>query len=339
MITFVRNRSDLDGAQGELRAGGTDLQDRRRKGISTGPVVDLRDLDGRDAVTLTAEGGLSLGSGLSIQGLADHPDVQRGWPGLAQAAGELATPQIRARGTLGGNLLQRVRCWYYRDPGQRCLKSGGGACLARAGEHRFHASHDAGGACIAPHASTLAVALTAFDATVTLRGRDGTELVLTVPELLGDGRDATRDHALPEGAFLVSVELPPPVEGERSAYFRAASRSRADWPLVEAAARLQVDDQGRVSAARVVLGGVTNRPLDSPAAAGLVGDRAREEAFLAAGARAVPDLPTLPGAAWKASLIAPVFAEVLLHAQAGPPAAWLPSAPAPAPTEAAPETP
>ncbi len=340
MIRFPQTLDQLQAGAGELRAGGTDLQERRQRRVSTGPVVDLRDLPDRDTVTVTDEGGLSIGSGITVTALAEHPLVRAAYPGLAAAAGGLATPQIRARASLGGNLLQRVRCWYYRNPSFDCLKSGGSACLARDGDHSMHASHDAGGPCIAPHPSTLAVALQAADATVTLRGPDGTELVQTVPELLGDGRNPRRDHAVPDGTYLASVELPPPVEGELSGYFRATARAHAEWPLVEVATRLALGPDGRVVSARVVLGAVTNRPLDATAAvADLVGRLPTEGTFLAAGARAVPKLDLLPDSAWKAKLIPGAVCEALLRASLGRPSERLVAAPpapavAPAPGDA-----
>ena len=328
MIRFPQTLEQLQSGGGEIRAGGTDLQERRHRGVSSGPVLDLRDLADRDEVALTDDGGLSIGSGLTVAALAEHPMVRAAYPGLAAAAGGLATPQIRARATVGGNLLQRVRCWYYRNPSFDCLKSGGSACLARAGDHTFHASHDTGGPCIAAHPSTLAVALQAADATVTLRGSDGTELVQTIPELLGDGRNPRRDHAVAVGSYLASVELPPPVAGEQSGYFRAIGRAHAEWPLVEVATRLTLGPDGRVASARVVMGAVTNRPLDATAAeAELVGRPPTEAVFLAAGALAVPKLDLLPGSGWKAQLIPGAVCEGLLRASLGRPAQLLVAAP------------
>lgn len=292
--------------------------ERRLRGVSTGPVVDLRDLPGRDTVSESEDGGLSLGGGLTVQMLADHPLVTNGYPGLAQAAAELATPQVRSRATVAGNLTQRTRCWYHRNPGFSCAKDGGDGCPARQGAHARHASHDAGGLCIAPHPSTLAVALIAHEATVVVRGRDGVELVVTVAELLGDGRDPALDHTLSPGSFVVSVELPRPLPWSGGAYVRAAERARAEWALVEASAQLQLDADGAISGAQVVVGGVTNRPLVVGAVPALIVGQARSPGLFAeAGRRAVPELPTLPDSAWKADLIAPVVADVLHAAWEG----------------------
>ncbi len=303
MITLPDSLGAIATAVGEIRAGGTDLQERRNSGVSRGPVVDLQDLDGRDLVSISPEGGLTVGSGVLIQDLAEHPLVVQGYPALAAAAGGLATPQIRARGTLGGNLLQRVRCWYFRHPDFACLKRGGDSCFARAGDHAEHACFDTG-PCIAPHPSTLAVALLCEDATVTVRRSSGRDEVLTVPELLGDGSDPRKDHMLLPGDYLLSVDLPPPVTGDRGGYFRAIRRAHAEWPLIEVAARIRLGPDGRVSAARIVVGAAANRPIDAlAAAAALVGKAPDDSALLAAGALAAKGGPTVEDAEWKARLI------------------------------------
>ena len=182
--------------------------------------------------------------------------MRAAYPGLAVSAGALATPQIRAAGTLGGNLLQRNRCWYFRNPQTDCLKKGGDTCPARAGNHLYGVCFDLG-PCVAPHPSTLAMALLAHDAEVEVHGR-GTR---PIEALYGDGTDGRHDHLLTNGELLTAVLMPAPVTGERAAYFRAIGRALAEWPLVEAMARLALADDGTISFARVAVGGVAPIPL------------------------------------------------------------------------------
>ena len=132
-----------------VRAGGTDLQDLRARGLHQGPTVDLRDVQGLDRVGPHGP-GLRIGAGVRLAALAEDARVAASWPGLSAAAHGLATPQIRAVATVAGSLLQDVRCWYYRDPAANCLKKGGDTCLARASDASTHACWDFG-ACIAPH--------------------------------------------------------------------------------------------------------------------------------------------------------------------------------------------
>ncbi len=324
MITFPKTIGAAAAAEGRLRAGGTDEVDLRHRGITGGPVVDLRDLPDLDTIE-PLEGGLQIGAKVPIAALAGDPRVLQGWPGLAAAAAGLATPQIRARATVAGNLLQQVRCWYYRSTHFDCLKKGGSACFARAGDHVFHSAVDTG-PCIAPHPSTLACALWAFDAQIAL-GTDP-DAALSVPELLGGGADPRQTHALAPGQVISAVILPPPTPGDRSAYVRTIHRARAEWPLVEAVARVRLDASGAIADLAWVAGGVANRPLRYDAAAraliGLRPDDARIDEVLAPlGAPA----DGLPDTAYKARLIPATLRDALDQAVAAEPA------PAPRPEE------
>ena len=237
-----------------MRAGGTDLQERRHLGLSRGPIVDLRDMKELAGIAIEGE-ALRVGCLTRIAALAGEPSVQQQWSGLALAAGQLATPEIRNQATVGGNLLQSVRCWYFRRPGARCFQAGGEGCEARGGDHSVHACIDLG-PCIAPHPSTLAVALLAYEAEIEVAGGERWPLAA----LYGDGSDPRRTHRLPPGALLLAVHVPRTMPGERAAFHRTSSRSRAEWPIAEAVVRLVVTD-GAIRFARVAVGGVANIPL------------------------------------------------------------------------------
>ncbi|WP_436498908.1 FAD binding domain-containing protein [Actinokineospora sp. HUAS TT18] len=257
MITFLGSLDTPipDGAV--LRAGGTDLQERLRSHNLQPDIVDLTGVPGFAGITRDAD-GVTVGAGTPIAVVAR--ELRADYPALALTAGSLATPQIRAVGTIGGNLLQRTRCWYYRHPDLRCHKSGGDTCPSRTGRHLYGVVFD-NSACVHPHPSSLAMALLTYDASVTLAS--GTEL--TVAALLGDGVDPTRDHQLPDGEIVASVRLPAPWP-ERAAYFRAISRFEAEWPLVEAVARVRLDADGLVADCGIGLGGVATVPLRARAA-------------------------------------------------------------------------
>ena len=222
-----------------VRAGGTDLQERRHLGLARGPVVDLRDVAELDTILVHGD-TLRLGCRVQIAALASDPEVQQQWPGLALAAGNLATPEIRNQATVGGNLLQSVRCWYYRRPGARCFQAGGEGCDARAGDHSQHACIDLG-PCIAPHPSTLAVALLAHEAEIEVAGAPTGER-WPLAALYGDGSDPRRPHRLPPGAVLLAVTVPPRLPGEGAGFHRTSSRARAEWPIAEAVVRGGVNE-------------------------------------------------------------------------------------------------
>jgi len=293
----------------ELRAGGTDLSERRRSGVSRGPVADLGDRPELRSVEWRASGSAAIGALVTIAGLASDARLAAAYPGLAAAAAGLATPQIRRVGTVGGNLLQRNHCWYFRHPGTSCLKKGGTDCPARAGNHRYGVLFDLG-PCVAPHPSTLGAAFLAYDASVDTDRRPA----LPLPDVLGDGSTGTGDHQLPPGEVLTRVLLPPPVAGERAAYFRVTSRAYAEWPLAEVVVRLGITG-GTVTWAAVAAGGVAPVPLRLPAVeAALRGGPADDAAFAAAAARAVDGATPLPGTGYKSGLLVGAVTEALERA-------------------------
>jgi xanthine dehydrogenase YagS FAD-binding subunit len=244
----------------ELRAGGTDLSERRRSGVSRGPFVALAPAPAITGIAWDASGAASLGALTTIEAVASDARIAAAYPGLAAAAGGLATPQIRRLATIGGNLAQRSRCWYFRDPHTACLKKGGSACPARNGNHLYGVAFDLG-PCVAPHPSTIAAALLAYDATIVTDRRAG----LRIADLLGDGSNGASDNTLEPGEAIQRVELQPPVPGERALYKRAISRAYAEWPLAELVARAVIVD-GAFQLLRMAAGGVAPIPFRLTAA-------------------------------------------------------------------------
>lgn len=295
---------------GELRAGGTDVSARAKLGRATGPFVDLAGVAGLRGIEWRPDGGARIGALTSIAELATDTRLRAGYPALAATAGGLATPQVRAAGTLGGNLLQRNRCWYYRNPRFACYQTGGEGCPARAGLHLYSAVVDQG-PCVAPHPSSIAIALLAYDARVDVHGR-GT---LAVAEVYGDGSDPTRDHLLAPGEVLTAVDLPPPAAHESAAYHRAIGRAEAEWPLVEAVARLIRADTGEVRSVAVAAGGVARTPLRLPEVeAALDGVVITGEALRAAAERVTDRCTPLPQTGYKVDLFRDTVLEVLERA-------------------------
>lgn len=286
MIRFPRV---LDSVAGEtLRAGGTDLADRRHLGVHHGDLVDLRDVGGLDTVQVLPE-GVRIGARVTIQALADHAEIQAGFPALAQAAAGLATPQIRSFATVGGNLMQRTRCNHFRAVDMRCLKLGGDRCVAETGDHVWHAIFSTG-ACWAVHPSTLAVAFLCFDAAAEVQGG----WPRTVPMLYGTAQHADREHDLSSHEALSSVWLPGTSAGQKSTWLRAAARERAEWPLVEVVVRR--GPGGAVVAA----GGIAPVPMRL---AGVEAALQAGQSDSVAAERAADNATPLPGNAYKTRLL------------------------------------
>jgi len=298
----------LTAAPSEFRAGGTDVQDRLRRGLVSGPFVDLVPTAANAAITWN--GGARVGSLVRLQTLAADPRLMRAYPGFCAAAGGLATPQIRAIATCGGSLLQRSRCWYYRQNAFECFRKGGSSCPARLGDHRFGVVVDLG-PCVAAHPATMGVALLAYDGQVEIAGGRR----LTVGELYGDGTDPSCDHHLASDEVLAAAILPPPGTDERGAYKRAIGRELSEWPLVEVAARLRVEGD-RIAEAGVAAGAVANIPIRLPDVERALVGQPIGDAVRAAEATKVGG-PTLPDMAFKLDLLRALVADVLAEAASG----------------------
>ena len=272
----------------EFRAAGTDLSERRRSGVSRGPLIDIAPT-GDASIVWAADGAATIGAFATIATIADDLRIKEAYPGVAASAHGLATPQIRHLATLGGNLAQRSRCWYFRKAYIDCLKKGGSDCPARSGNHLYGVAFDLG-PCVAPHPSTMAAALLAYEATIVTNRRSG----LSIAELLGDGSNGHADHALGTGEMIMQIVLGVPLGGERALYKRATSRAHAEWPLAEVCARAVVSD-GVFKFVRLAAGGIAPTPIrlfaseavieGKPANAATIAEAARKAAF---GAKPLP---------------------------------------------------
>jgi xanthine dehydrogenase YagS FAD-binding subunit len=291
---------------GEFRAAGTDLSERRRSGVSTGPLIDISATSDTIGMHWGTDGSLRIGAFTTIAAIAADARVAAAYPGIAASALGLATPQIRHLATLGGNLAQRSRCWYFRNPHIACLKKGGSDCPARSGNHLYHAAFDLG-PCVAPHPSTMAAALLAYEAKVTTDRRNS----LTIGDLLGDGSNGAADNTLQPDEMIKSIELAPPLQGERALYKRAISRTHAEWPLAEICARAVIKN-GAFQFVRLAAGGIAPVPLRLAAAeAALQGKAANVAAIAVAAERATSGAKPLPMTRYKLDLLKGVVQDLL----------------------------
>ncbi len=284
-------------AAAEFRAAGTDLSERRRSGVSKGPLIDIAS-KGERGISWGADGAANIGALTTIAAIAADARMAAAYPGIAASAQGLATPQVRHLATLGGNLAQRSRCWYFRNPHIDCLKKGGSACPARSGNHLYGVAFDLGD-CVAPHPSTMAAALLAYDAAIGTDRRSG----LSIADLLGDGSNGRADHALAAGEMITKITLPLPLAGERAAYKRAISRTYAEWPLVELCARAVIVD-GTFKYVRLAAGGIAPVPLRLSASEAALQGKSANAATIAGAARlATTGAKPLPMAAYKLDLL------------------------------------
>jgi xanthine dehydrogenase YagS FAD-binding subunit len=293
----------------EFRAGGTDLSERRRSGVSQGMLIDISASGGsaiESTISWDTDGAAQIGALTTIAAIAADARVVTAYPGIAASASGLATPQVRQLATLGGNLAQRSRCWYFRRADIDCLKKSGSACPARTGNHLYGVAFDLG-PCVAPHPSTMAAALLAYDARIATDRRSG----LSIADLLGDGSVVHADHALAAGEMIKGIALPVPLTGERSSYKRAISRTYAEWPLVELCARVVITG-GKFQFVRLAAGGIAPVPLRLTAAeAALIGKAANAASIAEAAKAAASGAKPLPMTAYKLDLLQGLVRDVL----------------------------
>jgi len=264
-------------------------------------LVDLKSIPGMQDVTAEPTGGLRIGPLVTLSQVAAHPGIRATQAALAQACGEAASPQIRNVATIGGNLLQRPRCWYYRLASYRCLKKGGDICYAVGGENRYHTIFG-DGACNAPHSSNAAVGLAALGASLVLQSSRGTRTVPADQLFTIPGGDPRRENAREPDEILTAISLPA-APGVRSTYASVRERVAFDWPLVSTAVALRVEG-GVVRSARIMLGAVATVPLRAAAAEqALIGRRLDDATAEAAANAAVTGAQPLSENGYKVELL------------------------------------
>ncbi|RRR81826.1 xanthine dehydrogenase family protein subunit M [Streptomyces sp. RP5T] len=292
--------------------GGTNLVDLMKTGVERPTrLVDVRELP-LDGIEVTADSGLRIGATVTNSDLAAHPEVRRHYPALAQAVLAGASGQLRNMATVGGNLLQRTRCGYFTDVTKPCNRRvPGSGCPAIEGEHHNHAILGASEHCVAVHPSDMGVALTAFDAVVSYETADGPGALPLADFYLPVGDTPHRETALPPGALITGVTLPPAPVAARSRYRKVRERASYAFAIGSVAAALEVRD-GVVRDVRLAFGAVASRPWRATAAEHvLTGAPADAETFAAAADAELAAAKPLPHNAYKVTLMRNLVVAVL----------------------------
>jgi xanthine dehydrogenase YagS FAD-binding subunit len=244
-----------------------------------------------------------VGPLVTLARLGEDPVVRGRWRALADSAAHAATPQIRNMATVGGNLLQRPRCWYFRSEHFPCLRKGGARCFAHDGENEYHAIFAHSGCC-AVHPSSLATALLALGASVELTGSRGARAVALEQFFVSPEVVREQDTVRQDDEVVTGVLLPVPAPGAGSAYVKQAHKESYDWPLVEAAVVVERGASGACTRASVILGAVAPTPWRARAAeAALVGRPIDESSARDAGKAALQGAAPLRDNAYKVALL------------------------------------
>ncbi|WP_369240610.1 xanthine dehydrogenase family protein subunit M [Streptomyces sp. R21] len=284
-VSDVAGAVALLGADPDARflGGGTNLVDLMKTGVERpSRLIDVRELP-LDGVELMPDGSLRIGATVTNSDLAAHPEVRRRYPALTQAVLAGASGQLRNMATVGGNLLQRTRCGYFADVTKPCNKRvPGSGCPAIEGEHHNHAILGASAHCVATHPSDMGVALTAFDAVVSYETADGAGELPLAEFYLPVSDTPHRETALPAGALITGVTLPPAPVAAHSRYRKVRERASYAFAIGSIAAALDVQD-GVVRDVRLAFGAVASRPWRARAAErALAGAPADAKTFAAA---------------------------------------------------------
>jgi xanthine dehydrogenase YagS FAD-binding subunit len=298
----------------ELLAGGTDLLDLQKEYVAQPlKVISLTAIPDFEAIKDGA--GYRIGAGAKLAAIAEHEGLQKAFPALTTAAGIIGGPQIRNMGTLGGNLCQRNRCWYFRDEHVNCLLKGGSKCFALDGENRYHAVFTQGQKCVIVNPSTLAPALIALGATAEVQGPKGKRTIELAKFFRAPAAANEREHALDSNEIVLAVNLPN--GGLKNASYEVRQKQSYDWPLVQAAVAFK-QNGGNVSDVKIVLGHVAPTPYSATAAAkALEGKSVTEETAAAAGQAAAQGAKPLSQNGYKVRLIEVAVKRALLTAAGG----------------------
>jgi len=301
-----------------VKASGIDVLDLLKEGLlKPAKVVRLTGVPGLDEVVEEKDGRLRIGPMATLASLADHPIVQQRYPALADALRGSASPQIRNIASLGGNLLQRPRCWYFRSHAFHCLRKGGSHCFAIAGENQYHAIFN-NMPCAIVHPSTAATVLVALGATVELTNAAGAVRQLALEDFFGPPeRDLQRENDLQPREILAAIRLPKLPPSVRMAHVKQGEKDSFDWPLADVAVVVDLGSDSTCKAAAIILGAAAPVPHRAKnAEAALIGNRIDDNAARQAGRAALVGATPLTKNTYKLPLFETLVRRAILQALA-----------------------
>ena len=273
--TSPASARQLLGDNGRYLSGGIDLLGQMKEYLAEPKVlVNVKELPGLNKIE-SGDKVWTLGANVTISQLEDDAGIKKVFPGIQQAAAEVGSRQIRNVATVGGNLAQHSRCWYYRHRDVLCLKKGGDMCFARHGDNRYH-SLFTGNTCISPVVSNLAIIFAVLDA-VAIVQRGDKPLRMTMAELYAEAwRNPEAHNSLEPGDLILKIEVP--IQKRRSSYLQMSAKSQFDWALVSCAAAANLDGD-KLAQPSVALGAVGNVPYQVKAADELLEGKVLDDAL------------------------------------------------------------
>ncbi|WP_425235562.1 FAD binding domain-containing protein [Ulvibacterium sp.] len=249
-----------------FKSGGIDVFDWVKEGLlKPQKIINIRNIPGLDKISYDRKKGLRIGCNVTLAEIASNPEIKSQYLALHQAVNHAATPQLRNVSTLGGNIAQRNRCWYFRSADHDCFRKGGDRCFARhsqTGENENHAILD-NGTCVSVHASSIATALMAFNASVIIANAEGKQKTVQMDDFfVSAGEDIAMETILQAKEIITEIVLPPPSKNTKSAYIKQVARESYDWSLADVAVVMEISGNTCKSAS-IVLGAAAPVPYRS----------------------------------------------------------------------------
>jgi xanthine dehydrogenase YagS FAD-binding subunit len=297
-----------------IKAGGIDLLDElKERIIEPKKLVNIKSISNLNYIKSATDGSLHIGALATLAHVNADKDVRARFLALAEAAGGAATPQIRNVATIGGNICQRPRCWYYRNEEFSCLKKGGSMCFAQLGENQFHAIFS-NNICAIVHPSATAVALVALGARLKIADSRAERTIDVEKFFITPEQEITRENVLKPGEIITEIIVPKLPPGSRSFYLKQKEKQSFDWPLADVA--VVVETAGGVcKRARIVLGAAAPVPWRAEAAErAIIGKKIDESTARAAGRAAIEGARPLEHNGYKLPLFETLVARTLMGA-------------------------
>jgi xanthine dehydrogenase YagS FAD-binding subunit len=304
----------LNTSKATLKGGGIDLLDLMKEQlVEPSRIVTIRELDELRFLKEDTNGSFLIGPAQTLSEIAENSVINESYKALAQAAGGVASVQIRNAATIGGNLCQRPRCWYFRGADFHCLRKGGETCFALDGENQYHAIFDNANGCAIVHPSATAVALMALNAKLIVSDGKKEKEVPIEEFFVSPSQDVERENILSQHEMIISIIIPSEMKDYITYYFKQKEKQSFDWPLADVAVALRMEGN-RCLEARVVLGSAAPVPFRSaPAEQALINKTINKETAMKAAENALANSEPLELNAYKVPLFKTVIYRTICH--------------------------
>ncbi|MCB0666524.1 MAG: xanthine dehydrogenase family protein subunit M [Saprospiraceae bacterium] len=297
-----------------FKSGGVDVLDFLKEGlVAPKTIINIRNIPGLDKIDYEQGAGMRIGANVTLADIEHDEEVMKNYPALQMAVAHAATPQLRNMSTLGGNIAQRTRCWYFRSVDHHCFRKNGDRCFARhstTGQNEGHAILD-NGSCVSVHASSISTALLALGAKVVIVDRDMKEREISMEDFfVSPAQDVARENILGKKDIITEIKLPAPSSSTRSYYIKQVARESYDWSLADVAVVAQMNDK-TCQDIRIALGAAAPTPIRSyEAEAVLKGATLNDKTIKAAAERAMEQARPLSKNGYKI----PLFKSIIVRA-------------------------